>query len=497
MKKPNILWVYYDELRTDALGCYGNPYAKIKTPHIDSIAEQGVLFENCFCNSPVCVASRAAVLTGLYPEQTGVYHNEAVWPSYRFEETFDKEPPITFPQFLTQHGYTTANFGKVHVPSALRSWLHSDEAGAGMMAFYEDVDLADLKPILTPGPPLVIGGVYPGRRVYPAETVTDNALAWLHKADGPWLARVSYLQPHTPVFPPQPYDSLYLQGGFPDTIADGAGLSRFEQSFGDVIGTRQLSAEAVFLAQVHYYGLVAWIDSQVGRLLDVLRTTSQIENTVIVFDADHGASLGECGRYQKQTFAPESHRVPRLISWPGTLPEGQRRNDICQSMDLAHTLFGLLDLASPDQFQGRDLFRDPAPEAIYSTIGYGFASSHAFPNLAFGDYVDNDGHPHGWPRRSCIRTERYRLDKNVRLDAQPVKPEQEDIFLADSHADPGESVNLASSAVHSNIAARLSHLIDDHVADSVDVPEEWTKREESRTAQTSEFRQLLRKYSMK
>ncbi|MEM7130216.1 MAG: sulfatase-like hydrolase/transferase [Chloroflexota bacterium] len=502
MTKPNILWIYCDELRSDALGCYGNPYATMQTPHIDSIAEQGVLFENSFCNSPVCVASRSSILTGLYPEQTGVYHNEAVWPNYRFDETHfgeqcNKAIPITFPEVFAQQGYTTANFGKVHVPAALRSWIHSDVSGSNMMDFYHDIDPADLKPILAPGPPLVIGGVYPGDRSYPADVVTNNTLAWLENVDGPWLTRVSYLQPHTPVFPPAPLDKLYQEGNFPDTIADGSGLSRFEQSFGDVIGTRGLSPQAIFQSQIQYYGLVAWIDLQVGKLLEYLQQRNQLENTIIVFGADHGASLGECGRYQKQTFAPESHRVPRIISWPGTLPKGEQRSELCQSMDLARTLSGLTGVELPEQFQGRDLFSTPASEAIYSTIGYGFASSRPFPNLGFGNFVDAGGNEHGWPRRACVRTDRYRLDKNVRLNGEAVAPELEDIFLADAQADPSENTNLADQPEYAEMVARLSKTLDDHVANSVEVPEGWTKRDRTQPKRSAEFRQKLREVSLK
>ena len=491
MKRPNILWIYCDELRTDALGCYGNPYAEMQTPHIDSIADNGIRFDNCFCNSPVCVASRSAILTGLYPEETGVYHNEAVWPNYQFEASQNGTPPITFPSVFAQNGYTTANFGKVHVPAALRAWDHHDPDGSDMREFYQDVELAALQAILPPNAPLVIGGIYPGDRPYPPQKATDNALAWLTKAteaDRPWLARVSYLQPHTPVFPPPPYDTLYADGNFPDRPRDDCTLSRFEQRFGDVIGTRAMSAHNFFLAQAHYYGLVAWIDSQVGRLLEFLHTQGILEDTIVVFGADHGASLGECGRYQKQTFAPESHRVPRLVNWPGMIAAGQVRTDISQSMDLARTLFTLTGIDAPAQFKGRDLLNDPAPDTIYATIGYGFATSRAFPNLNVGDYVDG----HGWPRRTCIRTARYRLDKNVRLDGKPVRAADEDIFLADVQADPQENVNLADAPAHREIVAHLAGLVDDHVANALEVPQAWTERDQTRSQHTAEFRRALR-----
>ena len=467
MIKPNIIWIYCDELRTDALGCYGNEFADIKTPHIDSLADAGVRFDNCFCNSPVCVASRASILTGLYPEDTGIYHNEAVWPNYHYDAT-----PLTLPGVLADQGYTTANFGKVHVPKTLQPWHHSEVEGAGMQEFFEDIDRDILDMIRPTGIPTMIGGHYPGDRPYPADKLMDNALAWLSNVEGPYLARLSYLQPHTPVFPPPPYDTMYANADFPRSVIENHTVSQFEKRFADVGRARELSADELFRASVSYYGLVAWIDNQIGRLLEFLRGRNQLEQTIIIFDADHGASLGEEGRYQKQTFAPESHRVPRIISWPGSLSQGQVRADISESLDLGRTLFALTEIKAPDQFKGRDLFSDEAPEAVYSTIGYGFATSRAFPNLDEGEYTNG----HGWPRRSCIRTQHYRLDKNSRLDGQTVSGVDEDIFLADVQADPKEGRNLANEPAVQDTLRKLSDLLDAHTANSVEVPEAYTKK---------------------
>ncbi len=467
--QPNILWIYCDELRTDALGCYGNPYAKMQTPHIDWLAQSGVRFDNCFCNSPVCVASRTATLTALYPEQTGIYHNEAVWPHYRFDD-----PPLTFPALFAQHGYRTANFGKVHVPASLDVWQHSDTSGSGMAEFYEEVDSASLQIIRPPGIPAAVGGVYPADRPYPPAKVTANALRWMADADEPFLARISLLQPHTPVFPPPPFDTLYRDAPFPDSVDRACALSQFEARFAEVIRAHEMSSEEIFFAHVHYYGLVAWIDSQVGRLLDFLRARDQLEETIVIFEADHGASLGECGRFQKQTFAPESQRVPRLISWPGTLPPAQR-TDIVESLDLARTLCTLVDIPTDAQFAGRDLFHDPPPAAVYSTIGYGFRSSRAFPNLGVGEYVNG----HGWPRRACIRTEQYRLDKNVRIDDEHVSGADADIFLADVRDDPQERTNRAGNPFYEDVVAQLTIMLDNHTAGAVEVPQAWTRRNEA------------------
>jgi choline-sulfatase len=463
--KPNFIWIYCDELRADALGCYGNRYAELETPHIDSIADSGIRFENCFCNSPVCVPSRTSLLSGLYPEDTGVYHNEGFWSQFRLDTL-----PRLIPEVFADHGYMTANFGKVHIPHQLQPWKHSEPGRIGSgFAPKRDQALSAFHP---PGIPVSIGGRYPANVPYPPEKNTDNALEWLAQAEEPYFARISYLQPHTPVFPPPPCDTLYLDAAFPERFEENVNGSLFERHFADVVRGKELSGEEVFLAQVYYYGLVAWLDAQVGRVLDFLRAAGKLENTVLMFGADHGASLGEGGgRYEKHTYAPEVHRVPLLISWPGTIPSNQVRTDISECLDCGRTLFSLAGIKAPDQFKGRDLLSTAAPEAVYATIGFGFPDSRIFPNLGVGEYVDG----HGWPRRSCIRTAHYRLDKNVRLNGQPTDRSQEDIFLADVTTDPDEQNNLASDPRYEEIVNKLSGMLDQHVSGSVEVPHEYVQ----------------------
>ena len=469
MSKANIVWIYCDELRADALSCYGNAHFQPRTPYLDWLAEMGVRFDRCYCNSPVCVPSRTSVLTGLYPEDTGVYHNEAAWPNYRLLCS-----PVTLPQVFAENGYATANFGKVHIPHEMEPWQVSDTDGGGMREYYAVATEEELAFFRPPGIPTVIGGHFPGDRPYPAEQVTQNALRYMAEAEEPYFVRLSYLQPHTPVLPRPPYDRMYMEEAFPDTVSVPGTLSQFEARFGEVIGSRQMPREQVFLAQAYYYGLVSWIDEQVGVLLNSLRERGELENTIVIFGADHGCSLGEAGRYQKQTFTRAAQRVPRLIAWPGTIDGGQVRNDISESLDLGKTLCAMVGIEDPAQFKGRDLFSDPAPEAVYSTIGFGFASSRAFPNLGAGTYSGEQG----WPRRACVRTDRYRLDKNIRLDGQPVRAEQEDICLIDMQTDLEENVNLAGAPGYAELVERLSAMIDAHVVEHLEVPETHVLRDD-------------------
>ena len=123
----NIVMIYCDELRCDALSCYGSPYG-IKTENIDELAAHSVMFDECYCASPVCVPSRYSTLTSLPPIQTGVYHNEAAMPSFKLDHDF-----ITFPQVLKDAGYCTASFGKTHIPAVQTPVFDvNDEMGGEM-----------------------------------------------------------------------------------------------------------------------------------------------------------------------------------------------------------------------------------------------------------------------------------------------------------------------------------------------------------------------------
>ena len=212
MNKPNIVWIYCDELRTDALGCYGHPLIQPQTPYLDALAENGTLFEECFCNAPVCVPSRVSTLTARPPEETGVYHNEGAWRGYRMPTEV-----ITFPQVFAENGYTTANFGKWHVPPEMNRWDVCDSDGSGMDDLFAIVPRDDPSLIVPEGVPTYLGGTFPPGVPYPHTVLVDNTLAWMAQADRPFLVRLSFLEPHTPVFPPPPFDTLYDPEKFPDS----------------------------------------------------------------------------------------------------------------------------------------------------------------------------------------------------------------------------------------------------------------------------------------
>ncbi|GIU88878.1 MAG: hypothetical protein KatS3mg009_3393 [Acidimicrobiia bacterium] len=457
----NVLWILCDELRTDALGCYGGAPVPVRTPHIDALAGRGVLFERCYANSPVCVPARVSMHTGLLAEATGVYHNEAYAPGYPME------PVVTFPELFARAGWATADFGKEHVPRVLRPWQVQDPSGSLMPEVFwavPDVSVLDLVRSPTGG---VVAGRFPATVRHPGTAVVDNVLAWIATAPQPFLVRASFLQPHAPVVPPEPWSSCYDDAPWPDEVRVDPGACAFERRFGEICGAAAMPARDLVRAQSAYHGTVAWIDSEIGRLLAGLDALGVADRTAIVFTADHGHLLGEQGAIGKHTHAPAAQRIPLVVVHPDLAPA--RRSDLVQQIDLPRTMCALAGVEVDVRIGGHSVFatRDAEP-TVFSTIGYGEPQSHAFPNLGVGRWFGD----RGWPRRSCVRRGRWRLDRNVRVDGAPASGDDVDAFLADSVGDPDEVVNRIDDPAVADVARELAAALDALAASAVETPAE-------------------------
>lgn len=437
----NIVMIYCDELRYDGLSCTGNPYG-IKTPHIDELAAQGVLFENCYCASPVCVPSRYSMLTSLSPTKTGVYHNEAAMPSFQLDEDY-----LTFPQVLHEAGYATASFGKTHIPKTKTPVFDMNDEMGGEMNLGIKIKEEASHIMKLPGQfQSVLAADYPEGKKYTPEFVTDHGIEWMLKQTNPFFIRFSYLQPHTPIVVPSEYVQRLEGIDFDDQISYTQ-TSEFEKRFGEICDIAQMLPEDAARMRKYYYALVLWIDDQVGRITEALKQHDLMKDTIILFTADHGANRGENGALAKQTFQPSSHHIPFIIC-NGTKPT--RRMDICSNLDIGPTLLAMNGIDIPPQFEGADLFSAEHDE-VYSIVGYGKRSSRAFPNKCQGAYSPTQG----WPQRACIRTTRYRLDMNVLMNDEWVSEAEEDIYFTDRLKDPYEQHNLVHEVDYQSIIHEL------------------------------------------
>lgn len=442
----NILWLFCDELRCDALGVYDGIFRESLTPNVDRIGRKGTVFTNCFCSSPLCVPARASIMTGCSPLALDVLSNEAAFPGYSFQKRV-----TTIPQEFEKAGYETASFGKTHLPTGMHPFMLDDGSG-GEMGF--DRGLAVMSP---KGCSTVIGGVYPKEKPFPPERVTERALQYLDRVEKPFFMRVSFLQPHTPVVVPQTLTEEFRDLEIPAVRREPPHTSRFERRFAEIVDSRNLSEEEVVLCRKYYYLLVHWVDIQIGKIIKKLKERDLYDNTVLVFHADHGASLGEHGLFAKHIFAPNVHRVPLIIS--DIDRTGKESGVLCSGTDLAGTLSHLAGIPVNRQFQGINLWSAEEREYLISAVGYGNADSKAFPYKNLGVYDEKSG----WPMRACIRTKTCRLDKNVRINGKKAEG-QEDMFFCCSAEDKEEQINRIKDAGYGKTAERLREILDGELA---------------------------------
>ena len=437
----NIVMIYCDELRCDALSCYGSPYG-IKTENIDELAAHSVMFDECYCASPVCVPYRYSTLTSLPPIQTGVYHNEAAMPSFKLDHDF-----ITFPQVLKDAGYCTASFGKTHIPAVQTPVFDVNDEMGGEMNLGINIKEEASQIMKLPGQfQSVLAADYPADKKFWPEQVTDHGIEWMLKQRQPFFIRFSYLQPHTPIVVPEKYVQRLNDIEFDDSLTYYS-TSEFEKRFGEICDIKRMSAQDVQRMRKYYYAMVLWIDEQVGRIMQALKDHHLMDDTILVFTADHGANRGENGALAKQTFQPSCHRIPLLISNNNCK---ERRHDICSNLDLGPTLLAMNGIAVPKSFMGINLF-EKTQEEVYSMVGYGKRTSKAFPNKNQGAWSMN----HGWPQRVCIRTTRFRLDMNSMMDGEFVSEADEDICFIDRLKDPMEQVNRINDPEYQPIIHEL------------------------------------------
>lgn len=418
MRLPyNILWIQTDEMRLDSLGCYGGDNL---TPNIDWIAQEGVRFTRHFTNSPVCVPARVSELTSCYPARTGILENSVHYTWGRWPQNL-----ITFPECFQQQGYATANFGKYHTPQHGtwgENWHfeHREDVGEffGLKPCYDEKE-NEILHLGNRKNGVVIGGRYPVTET-PTKIITDRAIEWLNSYQHvrrPFLLRVSYLAPHTPVMAPDPFYSQCREHCYnwdrptPETLA---GLPEYERrNTGDYLRHSEKDYQQM---RRSYYSLVQHIDQQVGRLVQCLKEQGEYDNTIILFTSDHGDLMGEYGQFQKGIFYDLVTNVPCILKAPD-LASGQVRDNLTECVDIGPTLLELCGLPVQSQFVGKNMLKSHKEEIISEILL-------------------------GGCRRACIRNTEYCLDITLEREGIPVTPDQYDGKLISLKQDPDFHRNL-------------------------------------------------------
>lgn len=348
--RPNVLFILCDDLRPDALGCYGSKH--VKTPNIDRLAAEGVLFQNAFCTTSLCSPSRASILSGLYAHTHGVTNNFTEYPSTMG----------SFPQVLQKAGYATAYIGKYHMgedndePRPGYDWFVTHK-GQGKY-FDTEFNFHGQKREVVKG--------------YYTTVVTDLTLDWLKKqnADKPWCMFLGHKAPHSFYTPEPKYEHTFddVRVPYPATAFQlddkpkwiKERLYTWHGIYGPLFEWRKKfpddRPEAVkdFENMVHgYWGTILSVDDSLGRLRAHLEETGQLDNTLIVFMGDNGLLEGEHGMVDKRTAHEASLRIPIIARFPSLTKNALKITQQVLTVDMAPSVLELCGAPALPNIHGK------------------------------------------------------------------------------------------------------------------------------------------------
>jgi arylsulfatase A-like enzyme len=428
MKKPNVLFVFADQLRYTALGCSGNRI--VQTPNIDRLGREGMIFDQAYASCPICSPYRGQILTGKYPHINGVVCNE-----YRF---FDDQ--VTLPQLLEPHGYRSAYVGKWHLGygpySEHKRYGFTDLYAYNGMGGRFDVSYWHNET----GPMKMVG--------YEPKVETELALEYLKSHGGsgrPVCIVMSWQPPHWTLLG----KSNRRYGDYPQQH-NVYSPDDIELSENVPLQFRDFARREI----TDYYGTVTSLDACVGRILDELDRSGLTDNTIVCFSSDHGDHLSSHGygtpadswmhhtlQGSKATPYDESCHIPFLIRYPDRIGPNRRSDTFFSSVDVLPTLLELCDIAVPEDVQGTSL----AP------IMLGSASDG--PDSVYLQILGP-----GWPTRSKwlglwrgVRNRDYLYARWKDLGGRRL--------LIDLKRDPAELDNLIDNPEYAEAASRMERLL--------------------------------------
>lgn len=420
----NIVLFMTDQLRRDALGCYGNEICK--TPNLDRLAAEGVQFDQAYTVSPVCSPSRASLMSGLYPHNHGVMINTHIAPAWSRGLSTDT---VTFSERLKRAGYVLDYAGKWHVhqdvgPEAFGFDRHRQRGGAwGCVPGTEST-------IEFPGGDFAVAGTnphsYEESRSWQVTNVGLEMLRERSQGDQPFFLRIDDIAPHFPNFVPEPYASMYDAESIPPwpnfhETFEGKPAAHLRKHREWHLEDKDWSWWQQVVAK--YYGDVTLIDNCVGRVLDGIRECGIEDNTIFVFSTDHGDATGSHKHFEKSgTMYDEVFRIPLLARVPEA--ENRRVSEFVRLMDLMPTFIEWGGGEIPTELDAMSLVNlvdgvtpDDWPDSVY---------------------CESHGEVWGYSTQRMVRTERW---KYVYI------PHDLD-ELYDLREDPAEIRNLVEDPNH-------------------------------------------------
>lgn len=456
--RPNILFIFTDDQSHRTVSAYEEADPWVRTPQIDALARSGVRFRNAYVGT-WCMPSRLSVLTGRLPHAVESMRMTGSYPG----AAYDPQRAPFWPRVFREHGYATAHIGKWHLGGDTgfgRDWDYQvswsrpeQKSRTDNSGYYEDQRLS-----FNGGPETPVPGY-----------ATDNYTRWAvefmagrnRPADKPWLLWLCYTAPHSPYTPaerhregypgvkvPVPADIYPPRAGKPGYmqeirhwVPDESGRPRYRQPDGQPLddGVRQ------------YNQVVSGLDEAVGRLIETLRATGQLENTLIIFAADQGYAWGQHGFSMKVAPYDANLRGPLVFSFAGVLPAGRVVEAPVTGPDLVPTLFRFAGIQAPWRLHGHDLsplLQGDRPErsepAFLTYTGWTFGTDTArIP----ANGRDGHGDATGVPWYALLRKGDFKYVRTL------VAGEPEELY--DLRHDPEELRNLAGDPQHGALLREL------------------------------------------
>ena len=444
MSRPNLLFILTDQQRADSMACYGNDY--IDVPNLNRLAEQSFVFENTYVSQPVCSPSRATLLTGTYPHSARVPSCNVPLPN--------DVPTIAE---MVDDAYRCAWLGKWHLGDEIFAqrgfpeWVGTEDSYRRFYSSEERLShLSEYHHFL------VDRGLEPDRGVVGQKVFSRHFEASLQEdltkavflgertaefirnaGDDPFVAFVSYLEPHPPHT--GPFNDMYDPAELPVGPAfrkkpepNASLLNRVMASYyteSEEYGYDLRTEVGWRAVRARYWGNVSLVDRSVGKILDALEESGRADDTIVVFTSDHGEMVGDHGILGKCVMYEESVRVPLLIRAPFLSNEQTRVPGNFSHIDLLPTLMDLLHQPAPDHIQGKS--RLPVMKGDATLVG----------NDVFIEWNGNNGHPipgeaevnpaMSTPWRSVVSADRWKLNLSNHDQCE----------LYDLNDDPNEMVN--------------------------------------------------------
>jgi arylsulfatase A-like enzyme len=500
--KPNILFIAVDDLKP-ILGCYGDKL--VKTPNIDRLAKMGTVFQRNYCQQAVCGPTRASIMTGKRPDNTGVWDLKT--------RMRDVNPDIlSLPQYLISQGYSTQGIGKIYDSRCVDkkmdapSWsvpyynyfkteerYYPNELGAPLNGQYQSPESKELavkftKEARDKGMNEKEIEDYVSKSVKPAVEcidVPDNAyndganaaraleiLEKLKSDDKPFFFAVGFSKPHLPFVSPKKYWDLYKREDMPVAPFQEKSKNSVDVAYhnaGEIRAYTDIPPLLSFTDQkdfgltlpidkqkelIHgYYAAVSYTDAQVGKLLDKLEALGLTENTIIVLWGDHGWHLGDHNLWCKHTNFEQATRTPLIIAAPGI--KATTSNAPSEFVDVFPTLCDLAGVKIPETLDGKSL----KPLMNKSAKSVKDFSISQYPRSGTKSETERQGYASSKVMGYSLRDERYRYTIWMTNDFKSSQPFNADLIvgteLFDYDKDPNETVNVIDDASYKSVAKDL------------------------------------------